>query len=405
MNDKLCAAPFVSFYTGLNHQVKSCCAMMDPIGYSDKDTFENIMNSETAKSIRRKLMNNEFPPECASCADYERDTGEIAGVRKFSNRLVKDTSFLDKTLPDGTLYTQTPVFLDLLFSNKCNFACMGCDPTLSSTIADKYTDAYDILFDREYPRQNWQNKSDIIDYILKYKDSIRLLHFNGGEPFMQTEVHEILDVLLKNNLQNQIRIWSHTNGSIKKYKGVDVVEDYLKHWGSNCEISLSHDMHNERGEYVRYGLVTKKWEENFQRITDANILINIHTSYNIFNCLHLCDLFEYYKNHLNHKGLFTLSYWQNPMPFSAPFAQVDEKILQEANNQLNEMQMQLGGKYGTQNIAWNTRELRNFLNIQWSDEQLVDLKNRFKKSIAKFDQLRGTNFVETFPELRSLYEN
>ena len=93
------------------------------------------------------------------------------------------------------------------------------------------------------------------------------------------------------------------------------------------------------------------------------------------------------------------------MPFSAPFAQVDEKILQEANNQLNEMQMQLGGKYGTQNIAWNTRELRNFLNINWSNEQLVDLKNRFKKSIAKFDQLRGTNFVETFPELRSLYEN
>ena len=51
MNNKLCAAPFVSFYTGLNHQVKSCCAMMDPIGYSNEDTFENIMNSETSKRI------------------------------------------------------------------------------------------------------------------------------------------------------------------------------------------------------------------------------------------------------------------------------------------------------------------------------------------------------------------
>ena len=375
--------------------------MMDPIGYSNEDTSENIMNSETSKRIRRKLMNNQFPPECASCADYERDTGEIAGVRKFSNRLVKDTSFLDKTLPDGTLYTQTPVFLDLLFSNKCNFACMGCDPTLSSTIADKYTDAYDILFDRKYPRQNWHNKSDIIDYILKYKDSIRLLHFNGGEPFMQTEVHEILDVLLKHNLQKQIRIWSHTNGSIKKYKGVDVVEDYLQYWGDNCEISLSHDLHNEKGEYVRFGLVTKKWEKNFQRITDANITINIHTSYNIFNCLYLCDLFDYYTNHLGHKGGSSLTPWYNPKPFTVPLAQADSKILRAAKEQLSEMKMKLVGC--KDNVVWNINENRKFLKIKWDD--IEDQKTRFVKSISKFDQLRGTNFVETFPELRCLYEN
>lgn len=405
MNNKLCAAPFVSFYTGSNHKVTSCCAMYDPIGHSNTDTFENIMNSETAKRIRRSFLANEFPKECASCADFERDTGNISGVRKFSNRLVNDTRFLDNTLPDGTLYKQMPVFLDLLFSNKCNFACMGCDPTLSSTIADNYSSAYNTVWDRDFNTKNWHNKSDIIDYILKYKDSIRLLHFNGGEPFMQEEVHEILDVLLKNNLQKQIKIWSHTNGSIKKYKGVDVVEDYLQYWGDNCEISLSHDLHNKKGEYVRYGLVTKKWEENYHRITDANILVNIHTSYSIFNCLHLCELFHYYTKHLNHKGDLSLSYWQNPMPFSAPFAQADISILEEANEQLNYIEVLLGASDGTQNIAWNTDEIRDFLNIEWDAQQLEELKVRFKKSIQQFDTLRSTDFVETFPELKSLYEN
>ena len=405
MNDKLCAAPFVSFYTGSNHKVTSCCAMFDPIGFSNKDTFENILNSDTAKRIRKSFLNNEFPKECAACADFERDTGNIAAVRRFSNRLADDKSFLDNCLPDGTIYRQTPVFLDLLFSNKCNFACMGCDPTLSSTIAEKYTDAYDTVFDREYPRQSWQNKSDIIDYILKYKDSIRLLHFNGGEPFMQEEVHEILDVLLKHNLQKQIKIWSHTNGSIKKYKGIDVVEDYLKYWGDNCEISLSHDLHNKKGEYVRYGLVTKKWEENYHRITDANILINFHTSYNIFNCLHLCDLFHYYTKHLNHKGTMSLSPWQNPWPFTAPMAQADKDILEAANEQLDYIEALLGASDGTQNIAWNTDELRDFLNVKWDPQKVIDSKERFKKSIQKFDSLRSTDFIETFPELRSLYEN
>jgi len=398
---KLCAAPFVSFYTGSNHKVTHCCAMYDPIGHSNKDTFENIMNSETAKRIRRTFMSNEFPPECKACADAEKIKNGPASIRKFSNGLVEDTSFLKHTASDGTLTKQSPVFLDLLFSNKCNFACMGCDPTLSSTIADKYTDAYDIVFDRKYSKQNWHNKSDIIDYILKHKDSIRLLHFNGGEPFMQTETHEILDVLKKHNLQKQIKIWSHTNGSIKKYKGVDVVEDYLQYWGDNCEIALSHDLHNKRGEYVRYGLITKKWEENFNRITDAKIMINIQTSYSIFNCLHLCDLFDYYTKHLNHKGALSLVPWYNPKPFTAPLAQANYKILSKAKDQLNEMQMRLGRGIG--GIVWYPKELRKFLTMKWDD--IDEQKQRFVKSIDKFDQLRGTNFVETFPELRSLYEN
>ena len=67
--------------------------------------------------------------------------------------------------------------------------------------------------------------------------------------------------------------------------------------------------------------------------------------------------------------------------------------------------MLLGASDGTQNIAWNTDEIRDFLNIEWDAQQLEELKVRFKKSIQQFDALRSTNFVETFPELKSLYEN
>ena len=55
------------------------------------------------------------------------------------------------------------------------------------------------------------------------------------------------------------------------------------------------------------------------------------------------------------------------------------------------------------NVVWNINENRKFLKIKWDD--IEDQKTRFVKSISKFDQLRGTNFVETFPELRCLYEN
>jgi len=64
MHNKLCPAPFVSFYTGQYNKVSSCCAMKEAIGYSDKNKFEDIMNSNVAKGIRKSFLANKFPSEC-----------------------------------------------------------------------------------------------------------------------------------------------------------------------------------------------------------------------------------------------------------------------------------------------------------------------------------------------------
>ena len=150
---------------------------------------------------------------------------------------------------------------------------MGCTPELSSTIAEKYMDAYDTVLDRgNRSTVFWENDhNDIINYMLEHQDTIHKIHLNGGEPLMQVGVHKLLEAMLEHGLHKKIKIWTHTNGSIRKYKGKDIIKDYLSNWGDLCDVQLSHDLHYERGEYVRYGLITKKWEDTLYRLMDCDV--------------------------------------------------------------------------------------------------------------------------------------
>ena len=66
----------------------------------------------------------------------------------------------------------------------------------------------------------------------------------------------MLNQLIKYKATN-IGIWSHTNGSITKYKNKDIL-NLLKQF-DKCKIIMSHDGIGKKGEYVRYGLKQDVW--------------------------------------------------------------------------------------------------------------------------------------------------
>ena len=403
--NKFCAAPFTSVYIGQYNEIRVCCASPTAIGNLDENkTLEEIINSNTAQDIRKNLINNTFHSACKHCAGIESNTGKIANERYDNNRLGLPTinDAVLNTDTNGFIHSQKPVWLDILYSNKCNFACMGCSADLSSTIASKYASAYNILHGKPAYTESvkeWQNDNDkIIDYILQHKDTIQTLHINGGEPFMQEPVHELLDVLLKNGLNKTIRIWSHTNGSISKYKSVDVIEQYLTNWGKKAIITLSHDLHGERGEYIRYGLKQDKWKHTYNRLKSANVEINIQTCYNVFNALHMQELYDFYRYELDFDNHLVLGQWSEPVTFSARILQTNKDLFEKANNILDSMQ------YKKNDFAWayKMHSIKKFLNYTIPSDKIEIYKKRFTQSIEKFDHLRGTSFMQTFPELQSL---
>lgn len=405
--EKFCAAPFTSVYIGQYNEVRVCCASPTAIGnLNDNSSLKDIINSSIAQEIRTDLANNKFHSACNHCASIEKNTGNIAGERHDNNflGLPNINEAVANTDTNGFIHNQKPVWLDILYSNKCNFACMGCSADLSSTIATKYQSAYNILHDKPEDTpviQEWQNKNDkIIDYILEHSDSITKIHLNGGEPFMQEPVHELLHVLLEKGLNKQIHIWSHTNGSINKYKNVNVIEDYLSNWGAKATITMSHDLHGNQGEYVRYGLKQDKWIDTFNRLKESNVEVNIQTCFNVFNALHLQELYNFYRYDLNTDDHLVLNQWTDPVPFSARMLQTDSELLQKANAVLDNFQHKKG------DYSWKYKffNIKKFLNTKLEQDKIKNYQSRFQKSIKKFDMLRGTDFKTTFPELQSLLD-
>ena len=421
-----CASPWNSLHEGPEGLTSTCCKTRVPIGYSTKNSYEEMYNSEHAKSVRKDFLEGKKPQQCSACWDLETDgkpsLNRVHGNTMSTEKVIDD--LVAATDKDGTLHKHKPEWLDMLWTSKCNFACLGCSPDLSSTINNKYKKEFAILHGgnmRKYfpDMTNWDNGSQHkIDYILKHSDTIRSIHLNGGEPFMNQDTYELLEELLKRGLHKKIQIWSHTNGSItKSYKGADIVEDYLVHWGQNAKVTMSNDGFGAMGEYIRWGYKDKKWLSTYEKVRDSGVVLTIQTCWNIFNSLYIEEMGEWFLDNCK---------WA---PFNPPFDKpdgsltiwMDYSVCPDMLNYIPELKQQginsLKNTLKNRNhpLSW-TENLNRWIdwlagpsrkNLQakaYSLEGKVDnLKDWFNGCTA-LDQKRGTNLCRDIPRLAPLYE-
>jgi len=414
-----CSSPWNSFHEGPQGLVSTCCKTRVPIGWSNKQSFEEMYNSDHAKDTRAKFLRGEKPAQCRGCWVQEVN-GDVAFSRLMGNantNLDEIESLVAATDEDGTLHEHKPYWLDFLWTNKCNFACLGCTPELSTTINNNFKKEFSILNRNEseyFPHMNeWQNSgANKVQYVLDHADTIRNIHLNGGEPWLSEETYELLEELLKRGLHKKIYIWSHTNGSITKgYKGVDIVNDYLVHWGHHnmAKVIMSSDGYGQRGEYIRWGYKDKKWLETYNKVRDAKLVLNIQTCWNVYNALTIADIGEWYIDNCppdSTPGMQqivdgSLTIWDNQTTSPNMLHYIPE-LVDQAKNQL--IKAKNSGKHPK---SWNLYLDRwiNWFNKEDPNhtEDMGNLKAWYDGNNA-LDAKRGTNFINTFPELAPLYE-
>lgn len=399
--DKFCAAPWNTVWYGSEGNVKVCCASTEVLGNVKQQSMEEIINGPLAKKLRQEFLLDKCPTSCEGCWESERAGPDYGNARHVSNgqgRLVIQDS-LENCLPDGTLIKQNLKFVDLIWTNKCNFSCLHCKASISSNIADKYADVFSIWNGNyENPKHYTTEQANLIDnsdkmkYILDHADQIDEIHFNGGEPFMQEETYELLSALLDRKLNEKINIWFHTNGSIRTYKDVDIVSKYLKPWGQKCKITMSHDHFGERGRYFRYGYSEKKWLENFNRFYEEGMSLTVQVSLTLFNMPTLSKLKDWYKEHdIIGRTRWKFNYTTEPMVWNLNNLSYDDSLKKQTLEEIENC------KDLDPNCLSNCAELLN------QPFDYSDLKTKFVPAINALDKKRNTNFFETFPELVPLY--
>ena len=239
---------------------------------------------------------------------------------------------------------------------------------------------------------------------------VKDIHLNGGEPWLAEETYELLDALLKRGLHKKIFIWSHTNGSItKSYKGVDIISEYLVHWGDNAKVIMSSDGYGEKGQYIRWGYKDNKWLETYNKVRDAGLVLNIQTCWNVYNSLTIDELGEWYidncppDNNENRLKIVdgSLTIWNNlttspDMLLYIP--ELAEKAKDAAERTLKSGKHPSSWKYTLPRwIDWLNKD---------DPEHTTDTKNlkSWYDGTVVLDNKRGTDLCKTFPELIPLYE-
>jgi MoaA/NifB/PqqE/SkfB family radical SAM enzyme len=418
--ENFCASPWNSLHEGPDGVVTTCCKTRSPIGNSKTQSFEEMYNSDHAMSVRKEFLEGKKPAQCKECwvqeesgnASLNRISGNnMSSLENIAN-LVKKT---DKKT--GYMPTHKPEWLDLLWSNKCNFACLGCVPDLSSTINKNFKEEFAILNGKDPNRYynnfaDWSNgNSAKIDYILKHKDTLTRIHFNGGEPFLNEDIYELLDVLLKKNLHKKIKIWTHTNGSVtKSYKGIDIINDYLVHWGSNASITLSSDGNGKIGEYIRWGYNDKKWLSTYRKIKEAEIKLKIQTCYNVFNACDIDHIGQWYIDNCSISGspYGSLTVWTNETT-NPSMLNYNLDVRQTAINSLKNLLQSKNHPLGWEEnlnkwLDWLTgtgKAMQHQKN--YSSDNYSNLKSWYN-GVNALDIKRGTNLCKDISKLAPLYE-
>ena len=405
---KFCSAPWTSLWTSAEGNVKFCCASTQVLG-TTKDTFEDIINNPISKEIRLQFLKDEQPETCEQCWEREKAGSSSSSARTLANLqgcdVIQD-SLADTNHDTGEIQKHNLKFFDVIWTNKCNFACLHCIPSLSSTIDTSYKEVFSNWLYKSEVNKNWDSvdpdtidNSNKIEYILKNAGTLDQLHFNGGEPFLQKETFILLDELMKLGYNNKINLWFHTNGGVRSYKNVDIVEDYLKKWGDNTVIIMSHDHYGERGEYFRYGYREDKWLENFNRFYDAGINVKVSTSLTLFNALTMHKLFEWYAlNDISTRASIDINNVTGPRVWNFLNLSVDDRLKSLTKRSFSWCYQHFVG----QDRA-GLREIANCSAMLEMPFDYLDLAEDFVNSIDAIDKKRNTNFIEVFPELEPLY--
>ena len=467
---RFCGAPWSSLIFESTGGIKFCC--MAGQGESgniqgDLTNLNDIINSPKAMEIRKHFLDgtmdkraeSDLNPDasvteryCDTCWDlehrYKHPADPREAVTEWSQHVIDD--LVANTDANGYMNKIAPAWLDIVFSNKCNFACMGCTFENSTTIG-KYLAAYalrdgkpiegethgETFFnydDKVFTKESYTEEESyisgvdadaLIDHIIEHQETITHVHFQGGEPFMMPEVYKALDRFIEHDLHKPggIYIWCHTNGSVRTFKGEDIIKKYLSKWEDRFQISMSHDGFGPRGEYIRYGYRDKKWLETFQRIYDTGACIGIQHSVNIFNILHQEECLNWYwDNCLSkisdpyHIGL-TLNPWGGAYKFEniRVVPALAEKAIEGLNNcrdfckaftkefydPVLERHLQVfneGKKYGS--YINSLKDYKEFV----ANATQPHPARHFIDSVNKFDEMRGTDFHKTFPELKLFWD-
>jgi hypothetical protein len=310
-----------------------------------------LFNTQHLKKARSEMMNGERPAECDYCWRVEDNNGPSDRFFKSLEPWALDKhDEIQKSDPNENYY---PTYLEVDFSNVCNFKCTYCGPEYSSKWVEdlKKHGPLKLLEGTVHSQwaQGYQKNLDSLNYknseFNPYTDAfwkwfpeaykhLKVYRITGGEPLLAKETFRSMDWFIENpnrelefsinsNLGAPDALW---NQFIEKVK-IIANGNYVKKF----TVFTSVDGWGKRAEYIRPGLNFEVFKQRYEQLLQINnVRATIMCTFNILSVTSIKELFKWQvelkrKYNNNNQG----ADWENELGFK--FSDVGDSFTERKN--------------------------------------------------------------------------
>lgn len=383
-----------------------------------------IHNTSLKLEVRGQMLRGERPEECEFCWRLEdQDPSAL------SDRMIKSADLLSEGVSlDLTELKKTnpyPFFLELGFSNACNFKCSYCSPAFSSLWMEE------IKKQGPYPREVGANKDlftlarlgqlpipeEENPYIQAFwswwpeaKKHLKLLRITGGEPFLSPHTRRLIESLIQAPEPN-LKLAINSNLGL----GANLLENYFlllteglaKKAFKSLDFYVSLDSVGECAEYIRYGMDFKLFDQNIRgvlkKFPDSQVVIM--STFCAFSYEKMEEFLAYIldlkKDFLDSKGRsrVVLDFAPLDAPIHMSYLSMGPEGVVQIQETLGRMKKMKSAEIGY--TEYEVMKLERILKMavgRW-EPNLKLRQQALLGLVSEFDRRRGTDFKKTFPRL------
>ena len=420
----------VTMYMHTGHTHSCYHPAPHPIPLSElKDNPSALHNTLEKKKERALMLVGEKPKGCQYCWNVEDLGSDHISDRHIRNQALYRPEMMAEITGNKWTHNVNPDYIEISFSNECNFKCGYCHPKHSSSYYSEikqfgpYRGVKNHGNSIEGISITQEEQNHYIDAWWKWwpemSKTLNILRITGGEPLMHRSTWRLLDTL-RDDPKPHLELNMNSNLGVKTAmieKLADNVNDLL----SNNKIKAfkvfsSMDTWGKRAEYLRTGLEIDLWEKNLDVFVKKTASpITFMCTFNILSVTSYVSFLEKvlewrtkYKELYStdtskkRKIIFDIPYLKEPLQYDMLLLPKEEylpyfdKILNFISDNLDEND---STKFSDLEYERFRRVRDYFATKEYSPEKLLEGRKDFYTWFTEYDRRRNVNFLETFPEM------
>lgn len=391
-----------------------------------------LHNTPTKKQERGLMLVGEKPKGCQYCWNIETLSDDHISDRMIRNQSIFTPERMKEITDNTWTYDINPEYIEVAFSNECNFKCGYCHPMSSSSFQSeiKTFGPYDTVknhrLDIEWFKPFQEEDNPYIkawwEWWPEMSKTLNILRITGGEPLMHKSTWRLLD-RLKEDPRPHLELNLNSNLGIKSALVERLAENVNELVGQRkvkrFKLFSSMDTWGKRAEYLRTGLNIELWENNLDTyITRTKSPITFMCTFNILSVTSFNDFLakvlewrakynHLYPNTTERKIRFDTPYLKEPLQYDMHILPKEE-YLPYFDNILKFMDDNKDDNDATKFSDLEYEKFRRvrdyFATVNYTEERVQEGRKDFYNWFTEYDRRRNVNFIETFPDMEKFWD-